>query len=339
MLLDHLNKWVRKIRQDLPKTSEASRKGALVRVDSILSSINQDLMAQAAYQSKSYARALMNFERQVDAQKKTSSNRASLAASYDRLHEMYAQLDEPDGMEGVSAMILTPSLEHQIRQHESLGRWTSAQSCWEVRLQESPDNLEYHLGLLRCLRNLGHYGTRRGFVVIKLNNIPSDTLATHVRGVLTRHPSWSSALAGFQVESAWMVSAWDDVQNIVAEHNDSQDPELVIARVLLAVHGGDESAVRQTLSAARLVLGAPIVTGGGGYRRSYHSILNLHVTHELEAIHNAMLDLRQSQSQSQKRRELSKFSDFLKGRLEATLPSFRTREPILSMRRTAFRLL
>ncbi|KAF9024830.1 hypothetical protein BDZ89DRAFT_1068767 [Hymenopellis radicata] len=326
MLLDHLNKWVRKIRQELSKRSEGSRKGGnndtLVRVDSILSSINQDLMAQAAYQSKSYARALMNFERQVDTLKKTSGNRARLAASYDRLHEMYAQLDEPDGMEGVSAMILSPSLEHQIRQHESLGRWTSAQSCWEVRLQESPDNLEYHLGLLRCLRNLGHY----------------DTLATHVRGVLTRHPLWSSALAGFQVESAWMVSAWDDVQKIVAEHDDSQDPELVIARVLLAVRGGDESAVRQTLSAARLALGAPIVTGGGGYRRSYHSVLNLHVTHELEAIHNAMLGLRQPQSQTQKRRELSKFSDFLQGRLEATLPSFRTREPILSMRRTAFRL-
>jgi serine/threonine-protein kinase ATR len=76
-------------------------------------------MAKAALECKANARSLMNFEQII---------------------------------------LVVPSLEHQIRQHESTGRWTSAQSCWEVRLQQSPDNLDFHLGLLRCLRNLGHYG-------------------------------------------------------------------------------------------------------------------------------------------------------------------------------------
>jgi serine/threonine-protein kinase ATR len=130
-----------------------------MRVDSVLTNINRDLMARAALQCKAYALALMNFEQQILAMRtRRPVPDAEIQESYDRLHEIYASLDEPDGMEGVSILVVSPSLEHQIRQHESTGRWTSAQSCWEVRLQQSPGVLEYHIGLLRCLRNLGHYG-------------------------------------------------------------------------------------------------------------------------------------------------------------------------------------
>jgi serine/threonine-protein kinase ATR len=168
VLLDHLNKWVRIVGQDISnKKAEGKRaRGAahphledqLARVDSILSSIDQELMAKAALECKAYARSLMSFERQIVALQESCPTSRDLPGHYERLHQIYAHLDEPDGMEGASTLILSPSLEHQIRQHESTGRWTSAQSCWEVRLQQSPDNLDFHLGLLRCVRNLGHYG-------------------------------------------------------------------------------------------------------------------------------------------------------------------------------------
>ena len=169
MLLDHLNKWVRLVRQYISSKKPENKRSRtnqvtnvqeeqLLRVDSILSSIDQHLMAKAALQCKAYARALMNFERQIMALQASPTPSADLPLYYEHLHEIYSHLDEPDGMEGISTLILSPSLEHQIRQHESTGRWTSAQSCWEVRLQQSPDNLDFHLGLLRCLRNLGHYG-------------------------------------------------------------------------------------------------------------------------------------------------------------------------------------
>jgi serine/threonine-protein kinase ATR len=128
-------------------------------VESILSSIDTGLMAQAALKCKAYALSLMNFERQIMKMREITNLAPSRFHDlYERLHEIYAALDEPDGMDGVSTMIPSPSLEHQIRQHESNGRWTSAQSCWEVRLQEAPGNLDHHIGLLRCLRNLGHHG-------------------------------------------------------------------------------------------------------------------------------------------------------------------------------------
>ena len=172
MLMDHLNKWIRAVRQEnVNRRGETRRtrvsnslsesEDHLVKVDSVLSSVDHDLMAKAAFECKAYARSLMNFERQVLTleERGVSCRDTELQTYYERLHEIYAHLDEPDGMEGVTIKVLAPSLEHQIRQHESTGRWTSAQSCWEVRLQKSPDKLEFHLGLLRCLRNLGHYGT------------------------------------------------------------------------------------------------------------------------------------------------------------------------------------
>lgn len=168
MLLDHLNKWVRLARQELnrkgqdlkrPRDRNVRLDEQLLRLDSILANIDQSLMAKAAFQCKAFARSVMNFERQIiTIREREGDSQRGLPEYYERLHEIYAHLDEPDGMEGISTLIVSPTLEHQIRQHETTGKWTSAQSCWEVRLQESPDNVEHHLGLLRCLRNLGHYG-------------------------------------------------------------------------------------------------------------------------------------------------------------------------------------
>ncbi|KAJ7462055.1 hypothetical protein FB451DRAFT_1043857 [Mycena latifolia] len=334
-LLDHLNKWVRIVRQQLSTRKQDNKRSRnasvnqleeqLIRVDSILSSINENLMAKAALKCKAYARSLMNFERQIVTLREQTPLSKELPAYYERLHEIYSHIDQPDGMEGVSTLILSPSLEHQIRQHESTGQWTSAQSCWEVRLQQSPDNLDFHLGLLRCLRNLGHY----------------DTLRTHVRGVLTRNPEWQPALAGFQVESAWMVGAWEDVQDLV-ERTTSQTSSIVMARVLLAMRSRDVTAITSSLSVARSVLGTPITAAGArGYRRSYEAVLDLHLTHELELIYDALASLPTgSQGNSQLRqRTVTNLNGSLSARLDATLPTFRTREPVLSMRRTAFALI
>ncbi|KDR84098.1 hypothetical protein GALMADRAFT_219929 [Galerina marginata CBS 339.88] len=336
MLLDHLNKWVRLVRQEIaskksdnkrprPEQMTVQLEDQLLRLDSILANIDQSLMAKAAFQCKAFARSLMNFEQQIVTLQERGIGQKDLPEYYEKLHEIYAHLDEPDGMEGMSTLILSPSLEHQIRQHESTGRWTSAQSCWEVRLQESPDNVEFHLGLLRCLRNLGHY----------------DTLRTHVAGVLTRHPDWESAMAGFQVESAWMVGAWDDVQRLAARM-DINTSSIVMARVLLAMRAGEQTAISEALSQARSVLGAPITAAGvKGYRRSYEAVLDLHMTHELELIYQAASSIQSGSQDSirhDRRRTLAELSQTLSARLDITLPTFRSREPLLSMRRTAFTL-
>lgn len=329
-LLDHLNRWARFMRRDMGEKKSGSKRARaghiihegeeqLVRLDSILSNIDQNMMANAAFQCKAYARSLMSFEQQILTLQQTKG--ADLQEYYDKVHEIYSHLDEPDGMEGISPLILSPSLEHQIREHESTGKWTAAQSCWEVSLQHSPDNLDFHLGLLRCLRNLGHY----------------DTLRNHVKGVLTNHPEWEPSLADFQVESAWMVGAWGDISSLV-ERVDVQTPGVVLAKVLLAMRRNDSEAVSSSLAVARKVLGTPITASGvDGYRRTYTSVLSLHMTHELEMTYNIAKEL--PGTSGSRRKALTGLSSVLALRLESTLPTFRCREPILSMRRAGFTLM
>jgi serine/threonine-protein kinase ATR len=138
-----------------------------------------------------------------------------------------------------------------------------------------------------------------------------------------------------------MVGAWGDVK-IMTEHAPNQTEQVSMARVLLAMRSGDPNATSEALQTARNILGAPIAAAGiSGYRRAYEAVLNLHLMHELEAIHNAITAFpsdSQPGSQGQKRQILTMLSRNLAARLDATLPTFRTREPILSMRRTAFAL-
>jgi serine/threonine-protein kinase ATR len=164
----------------------------------------------------------------------------------------------------------------------------------------------------------------------------TDTLRTHVQGVLVRNPGWESALADFQVESAWMIGAWDGVHQIAAnEHH--QGPSMVKARVLLAMRSGDLSLIEESLTKARLVLGAPIVAfGASGYRRAYDALVDLHMIHELELIHEVVCNLPPS-SQGRKSAIVT-LSQILSARLDRTLPTFRIHESLLSMRRTAFSL-
>ncbi|KAI5124851.1 hypothetical protein M0805_007285 [Coniferiporia weirii] len=330
MLMDHLSKWIRVMRQELSvKRSESKRARhnhglneaelQVTRVDSILASIDQVLVAKAAFECKAYARSLMNFEKQIISLRNGGTSRDDLQVYYDRLHEIYSHLDEPDGMEGISAFITLPSLEHQIRQHESTGRWTSAQSCWEVRLQQSQDKLDYHLGLLRCLRNLGHY----------------DSLRTHIQGILVRNPEWEDALAGFRVEGAWMNGDWDAVRTIVSRCREDTW-EIAIARLLLALESSDATGFISAISATRLQLGTPITAAGErGYRRAYDAVLKLHLVRDIETIRQSVIHLHEGGTRSQILPDL--FSG-LSHRLYSTLPTFRTREPILSIHRTAFSL-
>ena len=138
-----------------------------------------------------------------------------------------------------------------------------------------------------------------------------------------------------------MVGAWDDVEKLV-EQTKAQSGSVAMARLLLAIRSGQKSAIAETLSATRAVLGLPITASGArGYRRSYDAVLDLHLTHELEIIHDAMTRFptsSQGSGQQMRRNILNDMSNSLSSRLESSLPTLRTREPVLSMRRTAFSL-
>ncbi|GAA6058026.1 hypothetical protein JCM3770_003979 [Rhodotorula araucariae] len=329
-LMDHLSRWItlarkrttelRALRKKMKNKSlnDGGLSEALVSVEGILQDIPHILVGQAALTCKAYARSLLNFESHIVAQhaQKGVDTDKDLQVYYENLHECYAHLDEPDGMEGISTRILSPSVLHQIREHESTGRWTSAQSCWEVKLQQKPDDPVNHVGLLRCLRNLGHY----------------DSMRTHIVGLLHSRGDevdWERLLAPFNIEASLFVGDWDSVEDAL-DVPELEGPEASFGRVLCAIRNGDREQVERAFFDAREQLGGPVVAAGReSYRRVYDSIVHLHILDELKSIHQLGLDGGQ---------HLGGLVKTLRDRLATTSPSFRAREPILNLRRIGFRL-
>jgi serine/threonine-protein kinase ATR len=293
---------------------------AMMNVREIVDFVSDELMAQAALKCKAYARSLLNFEKRVRSMRSEGRKDADMQEYFENMHYIYANLDEPDGMEGVSTRVIAPSLEHQIREHESTGRWTSAQSCWEVELQRKPSDPELHIGLLRCLRNLGHY----------------DTMRTHIRGVLSMHPEWDELLAPFNVEGACILSDWGEVRRAL-QNGSQQSAAHATARVVLSLKDRDELGMADALRDARRLVGKPIVAAGkGSYARVYEAVTHLHMVNELELIQNKVQLRNKPGGPVSAAHSLREVDPILLARLNATLPSFRTREPLLSLRRSAF---
>lgn len=162
-----------------------------------------------------------------------------------------------------------------------------------------------------------------------------DTLRTHVEGLLTRKPAWEHEILGYQIESECMVGNWPVVEALVTRTKLESSP-VTLARVLLAMRSRDPQAVSTTLSKARKLLGAPVMAAGPrGYRRAYEATLDLHILHEMGVIYNTGAQSDDHQLAAR----LDDLQDRLTTRLESTLPNFRSREPILSVRRTTFSLL
>lgn len=306
-LLDHMSIWQRSVTVERKVAKKRDVVEANInRVDSLFKKISQELMAKASLQCRAYARSLLNHEQQIRSLRNTKPEK--LQAIYEDLHLIYANLDEPDGMEGISSFVLFPSLDHQIREHESTGRWTSAQSCWEVKIQDEPDKLDQHIGLLRCLRSLGHY----------------DTMRTHILGILSTHRDWQEALAPFYIEGCCILSDWEAVRRSLYTHGTS--PQHAMAQVMLAMHDGDIRQLQDSIVKARDLLGSPLCTNKD-YVGAYDAMTQLHMLHEIELISRVSLPSVKS--------SVAHLEHTLAKRLQSTLPSFKTREPILSMRRSA----
>ena len=131
-----------------------------------------------------------------------------------------------------------------------------------------------------------------------------------------------------------MNNDWDAVQRYAQSAEDTW--EMSIARLLLAMRSGDDDAFIQAISSARLQLGKPITAGGEtGYRRSYDAVLKLHLVRDIESIRNTAKLLDEG---GLKARALPDLFSLLSQRMASTLPTFRTREPMLSVQRTAYAL-
>lgn len=129
--------------------------------------IPPELISRRAVECNSYSRALFSWEQHI--RNVRTAEKARIAGGQkpnldrktkdlQRLQDIYTQIDEPDGIEGISAHLYVLDVEQQILGHRKAGRWTAAQSWYEIKLAEKPDDTDVQLNLLTCLRESGQHG-------------------------------------------------------------------------------------------------------------------------------------------------------------------------------------
>jgi serine/threonine-protein kinase ATR len=131
-------------------------------VESLLQSIPAKIISQRAVECGSYARALFHWEQYYREEQAKAESMQGYFAKDDLLQHLqfiYGQIDEPDSIEGISAHLQVLNPEQQIMEHRKAGRWTAAQSWYELALAEKPNDPETQVELLTCLKESGQYGT------------------------------------------------------------------------------------------------------------------------------------------------------------------------------------
>jgi len=169
-ILDYCMRWLQ-VRRSLPQ--QTPREEQWVKgVEGVVAALSPELMAKRAVYCNQYARALFFLEPHI---KSTKDNKGPEAGRLlQTIQDIYTQIDDPDGLEGISAHLQTVSLDQQALNHRKAGRWTAAQTWYEIRLAELPDDTDTQLDLLTCLKESGQHGK----YLILLPSSPMMTVLT-----------------------------------------------------------------------------------------------------------------------------------------------------------------
>lgn len=155
-VLDYAMRWVHAKKSSGRLSTEG--KESIANIQRILDGIPAELISQRASDCNEYARALFHLEQhaqKMEQQKREPGDRNRLL---ERLQDIYANIDEPDGLEGISSHLHALDINQQILGHKKAGRWTAAQTWYEIQLAEKPDDAEVQVELLNCLKHAGQHG-------------------------------------------------------------------------------------------------------------------------------------------------------------------------------------
>jgi serine/threonine-protein kinase ATR len=165
-VLDHLSTWLQRKKKHISITLAKTERGIadlsvenanahVKHVEDVLDSIPPDLISRRAIECNSYSRALLHWEQYIRQVRDDSEDSDDL---FQRLQEIYSQIDEPDGIEGISAKLHVLDIDQQVLEHRKAGRWAAAQNWYELQLNEQPRDPDLQVNLLTCLRESGQYG-------------------------------------------------------------------------------------------------------------------------------------------------------------------------------------
>ncbi|KAK8061288.1 hypothetical protein PG994_007654 [Apiospora phragmitis] len=269
-VLDYAMRWLQSMRSK--PNQDAAELAGMHRVQIILDSIPAELISKRAVECKAYSRALFHLEqhiRQVEAHAMGGGERERLLQ---RLQDIYTQIDEPDGLEGISAHLKVLDINQQILSHRKAGRWAEAQTWYEIKLAENPENVDIQIDLLTCLKESGQH----------------DVLLNYVEGI-EKHTAITTInrIVPYAVEASWATGRWQTMQIFMSRYEGdwTENFNVCIARTLLHLQAGRTKEFIEDLRTLRDRVGSSMTFTATSSLHAFHEVmLKCHVLTDLELI-------------------------------------------------------
>ncbi|KAF2724888.1 hypothetical protein K431DRAFT_261173 [Polychaeton citri CBS 116435] len=295
-VLDYMSLWLQEKRKMLEETRAAAYRTGhspqefdevkdmhqISNLEKFLATVPAEVIAARAVDCRSYARALFHWEHFIRQKRPlipsmtTSSNDDFL---YDRLQEIYAHIDDPDGLEGIASHLAFVSEDQQAVQHARAGRWTAAQAWYEVQLTASNAHhpVDFKVALLECLRETGQHAAllRYTSAFSRLEKQNDDSLANKTK------------LASFAVESLWTIGDMNGLEACLQalSKDRTNDFNVGIGKILVAASKKNQEEFADQIKMLRKSSIANLTTTGVNSLQVCHQDLRkLHVLQEIEAL-------------------------------------------------------
>ncbi|KAI1263882.1 phosphatidylinositol 3 [Xylariaceae sp. FL1019] len=268
--LDYAMQWVHQ-RRTIPNPTAKDVEG-IDKVASYLSSFPAELISQRAIYCSAYSRALFHLEQHISEVEETQDGSVNQERLLQRVQDIYSQIDEPDGLEGLSAHLRVLDIEQQVLSHRKAGRWTAAQTWYEIRLAEDPDCVDVQIDLLTCLKESGQH----------------DVLLNYVEGI-EKHTALNTInrVIPYAVEAAWSTARWETMQKFVNKYqgDPTEDFNVSIAQALLYLRKGWAKGFLEVVKTMRNRVGASLTPAATTSIAACHEpMLRAHVLTDLELI-------------------------------------------------------
>jgi len=336
--LDYMCVWLREkkkavadIRSNAYRTgqspndfNEVQDLGQIETIERFLATIPADLVATRAMECGTYARALFNWEQYIRQSRPLIPLASGDSVNDDmnnRLIEIYAQIDEPDGLEGISAHLTILSDEQQATLHARSGRWTAAQAWYELQLAECPNDEELQSSLLLCLRETGRYAPllRYADSFLAIGSSSKESIST------------LPTLLPAAIEACYMIgdSASLDRQLAITPETLVDDFNVCIGHAVQAANAEDPARVMEYVTSMRRAVTTSMSAATGTSLHGCHAELRrLHMLTEIEALTAGVNDTPQ---------EMAVLFERFEKRLNAVGSYISDKQSILGIRRAMFR--
>jgi len=152
--------WSQEVQKTQNRRNRLSREQqiGLSNVSELLECLPAKIISNRAVDCQSYARALCHWEAHIRKERDELPGIPIDKHDLEHLQKIYTQIDEPDGIEGIAAHLHVLDIDQQVLGHRKAGRWTAAQSWYEIKLAENPRDVDAQIHLLHCMKESGQHG-------------------------------------------------------------------------------------------------------------------------------------------------------------------------------------